>query len=251
MKKSLLMLCVAAALCCPSPAAAVSGWQIEEVDADFPEERVQYFYAEGSVRIANFIEGLDFLVDLEKGQAFIIAPGEGLYAGGTVNEVSGFVTGHMEARQKVQGTDEEKNPAAALISDMRLERVPAESRHAGFAAEEYRVFLGELLVEEVWIAPEIDAVTAGEGGDLFSILEVMTGGAGGENDDFPPVYEKEAVYRDLLRSGYPVRRVWHYLDVETSSEVVRAERRNLPDALFAVPPDFEKTGYLKLISGKK
>lgn len=243
-------LAAAAVLLSAVTASAVAGWRIDEIDGDFPDDPVRYYYAGTAVRIENLVLGLDYLLDLEEGTVFIVDDNSAAYAGGSFGEVTEELSRHMENRRKNRDGEGAGERAAAVIADLRIEKLEGGKVIAGFTSGGYRVYLGDLLVEEVWLAPEIDAVTTGSAGALFLIMEAVTGGEGGDNDEFPPMYEKDGGYRDLMNRGYPVRRSHYFLDIESLTEVVAAERRDLSQELFAVPRDYERVTYLELFSGR-
>lgn len=225
------------------PGAALgSGWVIETTDPDFPDDRTTYFFSDGKVRVEGLVEGLVFLVHLEAGEGYIVDERASRYGGGKME----FILEAVEARRK----EETGSDPSAVMPQVTLERVSGGEKVAGFATEHYRVFMEDLLVEELWFAPEIDAVTGGAGGSLFSMLDVMTGGGDGERGGFPPGYEEQESYRDLLRTGYAVRKITYYRKAENRVEVVRAERKKLPPEIFSIPPGMAEAGYLELFFGR-
>jgi hypothetical protein len=235
----------------PASSSAVTGWQIDEVDRDFPGEPVRIYHAGTAARIENLVVGLSFVLDLDKGTVFALDAENKRYAGGTVAEITAELDRHMAARRKARGIDAPGEKAAAIMAELRVEKLAEEGTIAGHRASGYRVFLGDLLVEEIWFSAAVDAATTGAGGVLYEMVESVTGGEGGDNEEFPPVYEKETAYRSLLSEGYPLKRIRYFLDVESVTEVTEARRRDLAREIFEVPADFVKVDYLTLFSGRK
>ena len=223
-----------------------SDWIIEEVDPDFPGDRVISSYSEGKVRVEGLLHGLVFLVDLPAGEGFIVDEKAGRYAGGDIDGIARMMLPRGE--RTATGVPEEGSRSPAVMPGVRIERVAEEETVAGFAAQRYRVFLEDLLVEELWLAPDINAVTAGGRGSLAAFLDIMTGS--GEDEDFPPGYEGQEAYRELSRRGYVVRRVIYFRGEENRIEAVKAERTTHPPGIFEVSAEMEEVPYRRLFLGK-
>lgn len=247
MRKVLVAVVAAAWLLLPSGVFG-SDWTIEKIDPDFPEDRVIHFYSEGKVRVEGLVDGLVFLVDLSAGEGFIVDEEAGKYAGGDIDGIAGMM---RPARKGEDGTEvgpEESSRSSAAMPGVRIEKVAEEEVVAGFAAERYRVFLEDLLVEELWFAPGITAVTAGAEGSLASFLDIMTGS--GEDEGFPPGYEGQEAYRKLSGRGYVVRQVTYFRREENRIEAVKAERTTFSPGIFEVPEEMEEAPYRKLFLGR-
>jgi hypothetical protein len=230
-----------------------SGWVIEATDPDFPGDRTTFFFSNGKVRVEGLVEGLVFLVNLEAGEGYIVDEGVSRYGGGKIENIVEAVVARWkdEAGEEKEEEEESNSGPPAAMPQVRFERVSGGETVAGFATEHYRVFLEDLLVEELWLAPEIGAVTSGAGGSLFSMLDAMTGGGDGEREGFPPGYEEQGPYRELLRTGYAVRKITYYRKEESRVEVVSAARQDLSPELFSIPPGMAEARYLKVFFGKK
>jgi len=242
--RKMLVLAAAAWLLLP---AGVFGadWVIEKVDPDFPADRMIYSYSEGKVRVEGLLEGLVFLIDLPAGEGFIVDKEAGMYAGGDIDGIARMMHPRKGSGGGSEADARKDLVSAAVMPGVRIETVAEAETVAGFSAEHYRVFLDDLLVEELWLSPDI---TAGRGGSAAALLDIMTGG--GEEEGFPPGYEKKGTYLELSGRGYPVRRVTYFRREENRIEVVKAERVTLPDGIFEVPADMEKMPYRKLFRGR-
>jgi hypothetical protein len=244
-----IMLTAAAGVWLLLPAGVFgSDWIIEEVDPDFPGDRVISSYSEGKVRVEGLLHGLVFLVDLPAGEGFIIDGKAGKYAGGDIDGIARMMLPRREREDGAEAVPGESSRSPAVMPGVRIERVAEEETVAGFAAQRYRVFLEDLLVEELWFAPDINAVTAGGRGSLAAFLDIMTGS--GEGEDFPPGYEGQEAYRELSRRGYVVRRVTYFRGEENRIEAVKAERTTHPPGIFKVPEGMEEAPYRKLFLGR-
>jgi hypothetical protein len=230
------------------PGVFGSDWTIEKIDPDFPGDRVIYSYSEGKVRVAGLVDGLVFLIDLPAGEGFIVDEKAGKYAGGDIDGIARMMGPPRESGDGEEAVPGESSRPSAAMPGVRIERVAEEEVVAGFAAQRYRVFLEDLLVEELWFAPDINAVTAGGRGSLAAFLDIMTGS--GEEEDFPPGYEGQEAYRELSRRGYVVRRVTYFRGEENRIEAVKAERTTLPPGIFEVPEGMEEAPYRKLFRGR-
>ncbi len=222
-----------------APCAALAGWAIEEVDPDFPQDRTTLLFSGQKVRVSGLVDGLVFLVDLAEGKGYVVDEKRGLYAGGTVKAIGA----ELRERGDAPSGEGAAEYAVSVLPPLQVAPVAGEETVAGRRAEGYRVLMGDLLVEELWIAPSVTPPTEGPSASLFAILEVMTGGGETGAGDFPPPYEEEAAYREVLLRGYPVRRVRHYRGETSVLEVTSAEQGDFPDDLFAVPPGFTRRDY--------
>lgn len=239
------MLVFAAAAWLLLPAGVFGAdWIIEKVDPDFPADRMIYSYSEGKVRVQGLLEGLVFLIDLPAGEGHIVDEKAGKYAGGDIDGIARMMDPRREGSDRSDTDAEEDLPPAAVMPGMRIETVAEAETVAGFPAQHYRIFLDDLLVEELWLAPDI---VAGRGGALAAFLDIMTGR--GEDKEFPPGYEKQEAYMELTGRGYPVRQVTYFRQEENRIEVVKAKRATLPAGIFEVPPEMEEAPYRKLFLG--
>jgi len=244
-----VLITVAAAACLLLPVGAFgSDWTIEKIDPDFPGDRVIYSYSEGKVRVAGLLDGLVLLIDLPMGEGFIVDEKAARYAGGDIDGIAGMMRTRRGSGDGAEAGPGEGSRSPAVMPGVRIEMVVEEETVAGFAAQHYRVFLEDLLVEELWIAPDITAVTVGAGGSLAAFLDIMTGN--GEVGDFPPGYEEQEAYRELSGRGYVVRQITYFRQEENRVEVVKAERTTLPPGIFEVPEEMEERPYRKLFLGK-
>ena len=167
---------------------------------------------------------------------------------GDIDGIAGMMRTRRGSGDGAEAGPGEGSRSPAVMPGVRIERVAEEETVAGFAAQHYRVFLEDLLVEELWIAPDITAVTVGAGGSLAAFLDIMTGN--GEVGDFPPGYEEQEAYRELSGRGYVVRQITYFRQEENRVEVVKAERTTLPPGIFEVPEEMEERPYRKLFLGK-
>jgi hypothetical protein len=244
---------VGSASLCPA-AAAREGWVIEERDADFPDTPVTYYFHGDNVRIEGLIGGAVFLVDLDSRKGFLIDEGEGKYAGGTVAEITRSLKSRVLSPSKEQEKAEDpgtapEEPSAIILPPVRIERGEGDEEVAGWIARHYRVLLEEELVEEFWIAPELQVLSDRGFEVLGEILSALTGGQGEQAEEFPPPYESEFSYLEAVRLGTVVRRIRHYVGEKQTMEVQRVVKQDLPSSLFAVPEGLEKTEYGPLFFG--
>lgn len=236
-------------LCGPAPLRA--GWIVEEFDADLPGESRTYFFQDGGVRAEGVLPGLVVILDLPAGEGFIIDEKRGAYAGGKMGEIEAA----FRAERKGRGTEaapeiipSAQPDAPVAYPKMRLERSTGREKVAGFDSEHYRVLLDEdeNLVEELWLAPALTALKGEYLRPFLTGMMVMTGGSAWEREDFPPGYDDNPDYLEILKAGFPVRRTLYFIGETTTVEVRAAVEKPLPESAFLVPEGLEKVDYLGL-----
>jgi hypothetical protein len=251
----------AAAVACLAAAgvpAARAGWIIEQIEGDFPEA-VRTFYFQGTrARVEGLLAGAVFLVDIHSREAYLVDEAAGLYAGGPIADVAAAFR-KERGGMRIRGSgpeSKESSPGEPVIIDgqpaivmLRVEKSEVGESIAGFTAEHYRVIFDEEVIEEIWVAPAVDIVPGSGVAPFVSLLEEMMGGWE-LSAEFPPRYEGQPSYRQVLSAGYPVRRIRYYVGESITTEVRRVTGRGLPEELFDLPPGLEKTDYHSLFFGR-
>jgi hypothetical protein len=247
----------AAAVClAASGAPARAGWIVEQVDGDFPEARQTLYFQGGRARVEGLLGGAVFLVDIHSREAYLVDEAVGRYAGGPIAEVAA-VFRKERGGLRIRGDEvQESSAGRPVIIDgqpavvmLRVEKSDAGDSLAGFATEHYRVIFDDEVIEEIWVAPAVD-VEPGNGVTSFvSLFEEMTGGWE-LSAEFPPRYEEHPSYRQVLASGYPMRRIRYYVGESVMAEVRRVTEKDLPEEIFTLPPGLEKTDYRSLFFGR-
>jgi hypothetical protein len=111
------------------------------------------------------------------------------------------------------------------------------------------VIFDDEVIEEIWVAPDVDIVPGNGVAPFVPLLGEMAGGWD-LSAEFPPRYEEQPSYRQVLRAGYPVRRIRYYVGESIMTEVRRVTGKKLPEEIFNLPPGLEKTDYHALFFGR-
>jgi hypothetical protein len=247
----------AAAAACLTAAVPVAraGWIVEEIDADFPEAVQTFYFQGGRARVEGLLGSAVFLVDIHSREVYLVDGAAGRYAGGPIADVAAVFRKERGGRKADPGS-EGKPPRGPVVIDgqpavlmLRVEKSDGGESIAGFATEHYRVIFDEEVIEEIWVAPALDVAPDGGVTPFAFLFEEMTGGRE-VSAEFPPGYEEQASYRQLLRVGYPVRRIRYYVGEKIVTEVRRVTEKDLPDEIFTLPPGLEKTDYHSLFFGR-
>jgi hypothetical protein len=256
--RAVLAAAAAACLSASGVPAARAGWIIEQIDGDFPGN-LQTFYFQGTrARVEGLLGSAVFLVDIHNREAYLVDEAAGRYAGGPIAEVSvAFLKERGGGKQ--WGTDPESKGGPSrepVIIDgqpaivmLRVEKSGGGESIAGFTTERYRVIFDDEVIEEIWVAPALNITPAGGVTPFASLFEEMTGGWE-LSAEFPPRYEEQPSYRQILGSGYPVRRIRYYVGESIMTEVRRVTEKELPEEIFTLPPGMEKTDYHSLFFGR-
>ena len=62
-------------------------------------------------------------------------------------------------------------------------------------------------------------------------------------------YIDSSMYDDLMSKGYPIREIsYSYGDIMDETELISAEKTNIPDSEFLLPSAYNKTGLMDLLS---
>lgn len=115
---------------------------------------------------------------------------------------------------------------AGLVSVQKIEVV---LKMVGYLTSKYDISFNGLKQEEVWIAP---GMQAGNGFD-WSIYYQFLKATGIEDKTL--VYMNSPEYFDLLKTGFPLRRITTADGFRTEFQVNMLEEKNIPDYEFYTP----------------
>ena len=232
-------------------ASADAGWIIEQVDTDFPGEVTTYSIKGGRIRVEGLVPGLVVLLDLAAAEGYILDEGSSRYGGGKLSKIEAVMHKRKAGSGRIDEkliSGEKRDRSGMVLPDLRIERTVDAGAVAGFESARYRIFLGEELVEEIWVAPNLAVLADGNVAALFMALDIMTGGTPAESWDFPPGYDEHPDYLEVLNSGFPLRRTLYFVGEGTTEEIRSARETPLPDALFDIPGGMEDVGYKKYLN---
>jgi len=127
-----------------------------------------------------------------------------------------------------------QNPAPELLSEVfaRVEMNSEQKTILNYPARKYNIHIEGFLVEEVWISSSIK-ISGEVDLDKFQLfMNEMSSGS------MEPDHRTSKEYLHLLKHGYPMFSREFLSDGEIVTEVVKAERRQIPQSEFLVPDGF-------------
>lgn len=239
----------AAVLALVTAVNARAGFRIEEVDLEFPKEVTVHWFQAGKARVDGALEGLTVLVDVRSGEGWLVDRESKRYAGGKFDELaeilkkvegaldSGAAPGASEG--KAAATEAAK-PLAVAVKDLG-----AGEKLQGYDTLHYQVLVAGEVLEELWLAPQIQAASEIDLVAFSIAMQKMLGGGAGLSQG----YEESETYRNLRAGGYPLRQVLYFVGEKSTLEVTSVTVKEFPPADFSVPKGFTKIGYAELLLG--
>lgn len=232
-------------------APALAGWKIEEVDPEFPEEVTTYRFQGGKVRVDGALEGLTVLLDLKKEEGWLVDPALKRFAGGKLADLTEQLKKletDTAAEEALPGDDEEESDAGAPEKPPQVvvKDLGSGGKLLSHDTHRYQVLVDGELLEEIWMAPKVDAEREVDLIAFASAMQKMLGGGSGMNQG----YEDDAAYRALRKVGYPLKQILYFVGEKSTVEVRSAEQKALPEADFVVPAGLKKVGYVELLVGE-
>jgi len=226
--------------------AAFAGWRIQEVDPEFPEEAMTYWFQGGKARVEGALEGLVILIDVKAQTGWLVEEGARRYAGGKIDELAEQLSdleneGLPEDEELLDDEDDEMSPGKVEVKAMG----PGE-RLLGYETSRYQVIVDGELLEELWVAPKVAVEGEVDPGAFASAMQLMLGGGTGLDQG----YEQDPAYVKVRSAGYPLRQVLYFVGEKSVLDVTAVEQKTFPDATFAVPSGLAKTGYVELLVGE-
>lgn len=235
---------------------AFAGWVIEEVSG-YPEEeeiRETTYFQKNRIKIVESEQTMMIvIVDLEKGVLYFLNSDREIYWSGTPEE---FQEGIKEAvklqvekmlkemppeqreayEQFMEGMEEEtKEPTAEKKLKVEVRKTSEMATVVGYSTQKYQVWVDGELKEELWISTEINLK---DEIDLKKFVQFIKAASGPGEEE---LYESSPEYMGLMKQGYPLRSIeYDQGEEQTVTEVVKVEKRQIPDSEFEVPKSYRK-----------
>ena len=247
-------------------ASSQAGWVIEKSPkSSVGEAKTTEYYQDNKIKTVG--EGGITIIDFEKGVLISTNPQEKTYIEEPIAEFMKTMAQAMEssmaalkeqmAKQmegmspeqrktmeemmskqgiKMPGQEPEEKPQVSI----EVEKLGKTEEIAGFKATAYRVVVDGKPEEEIWIAPEINISKEIDFEKMEKLQKEMSKSLEASFGAGKAGYRESEKYMKLvMEGGYPVREV----DLGTNNveqEVVRAEKKSIPDGEFQPPQGYKK-----------
>jgi Domain of unknown function (DUF4412) len=252
------------------PMMADAGWMIEQIEyANLGAEGTRTLQYIAKNRLKTVGDGNTFIMDFAK-NLFVVTDSESrVYWSGTVDayvqEVKTFQQAvnelareQMEAAVKEMAPDQRKSmedllqqmhsanassvsPPAAKRPVVKIEPTPETATIAGQVTTKIMVYVDGKPYQEVWLANGLtlkgDIDLKRLRGIQAQLTQAIMAGIQGRQ-----AVEEEPVYEQILEQGYPIKIVelGEGGEPESVTEVVRLEKRDIPEREFQVPEGYRR-----------
>ncbi len=236
------------ALACPA-APARAGLVVTEGQG----ENRSFTYIQAN-RLRYEDSGQVTIFDLNQGTMILLQPGPKRYWSGTPEEFARQVKSTVDAQLDMELKalpDEERQ---ALKDDarrqaleppakvpVRVERTDQVDTVAGHPARKHRIYVEGQLLEEVWIAEDVD-ISRELDPQKYAQLLLKT-----RSDDSGD-WEFDPQVRALRTRGLEMKSIRHAATgPEESAVVQKVEQTQIPDSTFQVPPGYQKATMAQIL----
>lgn len=216
------------------------------------ESLAQTYIQANKLRYDN--SGQVTIFDLNQGTMILLQPARKLYWAGTpedfARQVKSAVDAQLDAELKALPEEERqvlkddaRRPALEAPAKVvvKVERGAQVETLAGHPARKHQVFVEGQLIEEVWIAEDLD-LTKELDPDKYAGLLLQT-----RSDDYSD-WEFDPQVRALRTRGLEMKSVrMAVTGPEESAVVQKVEKKQLPDSTFAVPPGYKKATMAQIL----
>jgi hypothetical protein len=252
------------------PMVASAGWVIEQVEyANLGAEGTRTLQYISKNRLKTVGDGNTFIMDFAKNLFSAIDPENRLYWSGTVDayvqEVKTFQQAandlareQMEEAMKEMPPDQRKPmedllqqmrgangsspaPPAAKQPAVKVEKTAETATMAGHKATKIMVYADGKPYQEVWLAKGLTMKADLDLKRLRSIQAKLTQAIMADISSRQAV-EEDPAYEQLFEQGYPIKTVelGEGGEPESVTEVVRIDKRDIPDREFQVPEGYRR-----------
>lgn len=194
------------------------------------------------------------IFDLNRGTMILLQPQRKLYWTGTPEEFARQVKSAVDAQldaelkalpeeERQHLKDDARRPALEAPARMavKVERTTQVDTVAGHPARKHQVYVEGQLIEEVWVAEDLD-LSKELDPDKYAKLLQQT-----RSDDSSD-WEFDPQVRALRTKGLEMKSVrMAVTGPEESAVVQKVEKKNLPDSTFAVPPGYTKASMAQIL----
>lgn len=252
------------------PTTCWAGWMIEQIDyANLGAEGTRTMQYISKNRLKTMGDGHTFIMDFVNNLFIATDQGNRVYWSGSVDDYVREVNGFQQAanglaREQMEEAMKEMPPEQRqkmedLLQQMRGSKpsapAPAASKRplvkvtqttetltlAGQPATKFLVYADGKPYQEVWIAKDFILKTDLDLKRLRSLQAKLTQAIMTDLPSRQPV-EEDPAYEQLFEQGYPVKIVelGEGGEPESVTEVVRIEKRDIPEQEFHVPAGYRR-----------
>lgn len=136
-------------------------------------------------------------------------------------------------------------PLAPTDLNVRVIETSKKEAISGFNTQLYELRINNILRFEYWISPEINLQKEFNMGQMFLMMQELSGGTSISG------YELTPEYLELMKIGYSMRTIDHDDDVVTITKVEKAIKTKLPDSVFTVSKDFKPLSFVDFFKLKQ
>ena len=223
-----------------------AGWIMQEKEGD------QTLISKG--RLKSSADNISWILDGPGNKVYFIDGHEKTYATGTVEDYCGATAALVEQTMKNLPAEQRKSMEQMMKKDN------AEARHtvsvmgagdggrvAGLKTVKYKVEVDGELYEEIWLATDSDLLN--EFKSLKPLLRKFSTCASTFGTEFTP--ENAPEYLQLMERGVEVKSI-AYTDgsPEPVTDVVKLEKKDLPEAEFSVPRDYRQVTFEEMLKSQ-
>ncbi len=232
------------------PAASPAGWVVTEGQG---EDRAITYIQSNRIRYEDSEQVTIF--DLDKGAMCILQPASKRYWSGTPQEFSQQMKAAVEFQleAELQGVSpEDRQALKEAVSppppfqppqglEVRVETTGQVDRVAGQAARKHRILVEGRLVEEVWIAEDLDLRRDLDPEKFANLI------AQAKSDEVGD-WEYDPQVRALRAKGLEMKSVrFGVAGPEEIGVVLKVEQKELPASVFEVPAGYEKASMAQIL----
>ena len=225
---------------------AEAGWMMQEKEGD------QTLISKG--RLKSSADNISWILDGPGNKVYFIDGNEKTYAVGTVEDYCGATAALVEQTMKNLPAEQRKSLEQMMKKDNE------EVRHtvtvvgagdggsvAGLKTLKYKVEVDGELYEEIWLATDGDLLN--EFKSLKPLLRKFSACASTFGTEFTP--ENAPEYLELMERGVEVKSI-AYTDgsPEPVTDVVKLEKKDLPEAEFSVPRDYRQITFGEMLKSQ-
>jgi hypothetical protein len=222
-----------------------AGWMMQEKEGD------QALISKG--RLKSSANNIAWILDGPDNKVYFVDGHEKTYATGTVEDYCGATADLVEQTMKNLPAEQRKTLEQMMKKDN-------EARHtvtvmgagdggsvAGLKTVKYKVEVDGELYEEIWLATDSDLLN--EFKSLKPLLRKFSACASTFGTEFTP--ENSPEYLQLMDRGVEVKSI-AYADgsPEPVTNVVKLEKKDLPEAEFSVPRDYRQITFGEMLKSQ-
>jgi hypothetical protein len=245
------------------PAVGQAGWVVEwqntvirpngdRLDPQASTQRI----SNGRVRIVQ--PQTTSLIDYDKKRFTILNPTLGYFWSGSVSEYVKQVT-HDRNRVlsqrmggKKQNVDlERKKTDPDTLPKITIEKTSEGEKIAGHETTKYLVRSDDELLQELWVADDLDLSSDIDVDDFLAYERTMSKSMIGRSAAAFAALYRSKEYRDLLKQGYVLKNVTHHISGGFERVATAVRREDVDGSEFKVPEEYRRVRLADVLGERK